>query len=156
MRDPLHLPVSCNKDCGAGCPLLAEVENGRLLRIRDNPLRPPHMRGCVRGYQMTRMVYNPERLSSPLVRSGPRGSGQFREVGWDEALQSVSDRLEQIRDTWGPEAVLRLGGSGSSRGALHNTALLARRFLSQFGGYTEITGNYSSGAESFVVPYLFG
>ncbi|MCK5005823.1 MAG: molybdopterin-dependent oxidoreductase, partial [Spirochaetales bacterium] len=156
MRDPLHLPVSCNKDCGAGCPLLAEVENGRLLRIRDNPLRPPHMRGCVRGYQMTRMVYNPERLSSPLVRSGPRGSGQFREVGWDEALQSVSDRLEQIRDTWGPEAVLRLGGSGSCRGALHNTALLARRFLSQFGGYTEITGNYSSGAESFVVPYLFG
>lgn len=156
VRDPLHLPVSCNKDCGAGCPLLAEVENGRLLRIRDNPLRPPHMRGCVRGYQMTRMVYNPERLSSPLVRSGPRGSGQFREVGWDEALQSVSDRLEQIRDTWGPEAVLRLGGSGSSRGALHNTALLARRFLSQFGGYTEITGNYSSGAESFVVPYLFG
>ncbi len=156
MNDPLHLPVSCNKDCGAGCPLLAEVEDGRLLRIRDNPLRPPHMRGCVRGYQMTRAVYHPQRLKAPLVRSGPRGSGQFREVGWDEALRVLSARLEQIRDAWGPESVIRLGGSGSCRGALHNTELLARRFLSQFGGYTDITGSYSSGAESFVAPYLFG
>ena len=156
MKDPLRLPVSCNKDCGAGCPLLAEVENGRLLRIRDNPRRPPHMTGCVRGYQMTRAVYHPQRLSSPLLRSGPRGSGQFREVRWDEALQYVCERLDGIRSTWGPEAVLRLGGSGSCRGALHNTALLTRRFLSQFGGYTDITGSYSSGAESFVTPYLFG
>jgi len=156
VNDPLHLPVSCNKDCGAGCPLLAEVEDGRLLRIRDNPLRPPHMRGCVRGYQMTRAVYHPQRLKAPLVRSGPRGSGQFREVGWDEALRVLSARLEQIRDAWGPESVIRLGGSGSCRGALHNTELLARRFLSQFGGYTDITGSYSSGAESFVAPYLFG
>jgi anaerobic dimethyl sulfoxide reductase subunit A len=156
MKDRLHFPVSCNKDCGGGCPLIAEVENGRLLRIRDNPLRPPHMTGCVRGYQMTRMVYNPERLNTPLIRNGPRGSGKFREVRWDEALQFVRERLDGIRSTWGPEAVLRLGGSGSCRGALHNTALLTRRFLSFLGGYTETTGSYSSGAESFVVPYLFG
>jgi anaerobic dimethyl sulfoxide reductase subunit A len=105
---------------------------------------------------MVRGVYHPERLKSPLVRSGPRGSGRFREVGWDEALQVVSDRLRRIRETWGAESVLRLGGSGSCRGALHNTALVLRRFLSQFGGYTDITGSYSSGAEIFVAPYLFG
>jgi anaerobic dimethyl sulfoxide reductase subunit A len=105
---------------------------------------------------MTRMVYNPERLSTPLIRSGPRGSGQFREVCWYEALKFICERLDGIRSTWGPEAVLRLGGSGSCRGALHNTALLPRRFLSFFGGFTEITESYSSGAESFVVPYLFG
>ncbi|UCG00067.1 MAG: molybdopterin-dependent oxidoreductase [Spirochaetaceae bacterium] len=156
MGESIHLPVSCNKDCGAGCPLMADVVEGRLLRIRDNPLRATHMKGCVRGYQMTRVVYHPQRLSSPLVRSGPRGSGKFREVNWDEALQIVSDGLQRIRATWGPESVLRLGGSGSCRGALHNTALLTRRFLSRFGGYTDITGSYSSGAESFVAPYLFG
>jgi len=156
VKDPLHLPVSCNKDCGAGCPLIAETVDGRLLRIGDNPLRPAHMRGCVRGYQMVRGVYHPERLRSPLVRNGPRGSGRFREVGWDEALRIVRDRLRRIRETWGAESVLRLGGSGSCRGALHNTALVTRRFFSQFGGYTDITGSYSSGAESFVAPYLFG
>ena len=151
-----RLPVSCNKDCGAGCPLMAEVAEGRLLRIRDNPLRPHRMRGCVRGYQMGRAVYHPERLRSPLVRTGPRGSGQFREVGWDEALKIVSGGLERIRQSRGPQAVLRLGGSGSCRGAVHNTDLLARRFLAGFGGCTDTTGSYSSGAESFVAPYLFG
>lgn len=156
MKDSLQLPVSCNKDCGGGCPLLAEVADGRLLRIRDNPLRSAHMKGCVRGYQMVRTVYHPKRLHSPLVRSGPRGSGRFREVGWDEALRLVSNRLRQIGDTWGPRAVVRLGGSGSCRGALHNTSLLTKRFLSQVGGYTETAGSYSSGAESFVAPYLFG
>jgi anaerobic dimethyl sulfoxide reductase subunit A len=156
VNDPLGLPVSCNKDCGAGCPLIAETADGRLLRIRDNPLRPAHMIGCVRGYQMIRGVYHVERLRSPLVRSGPRGSGRFREVGWDEALQIVSDRLRRIRETWGAESVLRIGGSGSCRGALHNTELVTRRFFSQFGGYTDITGSYSSGAESFVASYLFG
>jgi anaerobic dimethyl sulfoxide reductase subunit A len=154
--DTLRLPVSCNKDCGAGCPLIAETANGRLLRIRDNPIRPAHMRGCVRGYQMIRAVYHPQRLKSPLVRSGPRGSGQFREVGWDEALQIVSDRLRRIRETRGAEAILCLGGSGSCRGAVHNTKLVTRRFFSQFGGYTDTTGSYSSGAEIFVAPYLFG
>ena len=156
MSDVLHLPVSCNKDCGAGCPLIAEISDGRLLRIRDNPLRPGHMRGCVRGYQMTRAVYHPQRLKSPLVRSGPRGAGQFREVGWDEALRIVSERLRQIRETWGAQSILRLGGSGSCRGALHNTELVTRRFFSLFGGYTDTTGSYSSGAEMFVAPYLFG
>jgi anaerobic dimethyl sulfoxide reductase subunit A len=136
--------------------LIAETADGRLLRIRDNPIRTAHMRGCVRGYQMVRGVYHPGRLKSPMVRSGPRGSGRFREVSWDEALQVVRDRLEQIRETWGAESVLRLGGSGSCRGALHNTELVTRRFFSLFGGYTDTTGSYSSGAESFVAPYLFG
>ena len=156
MADCLRLPVSCNKDCGAGCPLIAETAAGRLLRIRDNPRRPAHMRGCVRGYQMTRAVYHPQRLKSPLVRSGPRGTGRFREVSWREALEAVGDGLRRVRDGWGAEAVLRLGGSGSCRGALHNTTLVTQRFLSLFGGYTDTTGSYSSGAESFVTPYLFG
>jgi len=156
VKDALHLPVSCNKDCGGGCPLIAEIADGKLLRIRDNPLRPAHMRGCVRGYQMPRTVYHPQRLRSPLVRSGPRGTGQFREVGWDEALRIVSERLRQIRETWGAQSILRLGDSGSCRGALHNTELVTRRFLSLFGGYTDTTGSYSSGAEVFVAPYLFG
>ena len=55
------LPVSCNKDCGGGCPLIAHVENGRLLKITNNPLRNRYMTGCVRGYQMPKAAYeNPD------------------------------------------------------------------------------------------------
>lgn len=151
-----RIPVTCNKDCGGGCPLLAHVEGGRLTRITDNPLRGPYMVGCARGYQMPRVVYSPERLTRPLLRNGPRGSGQFRAVDWSQALDYVADRLADIKARYGPQAIMRLGGSGSCRGALHNSQVLTQRFLSLLGGYTDTTGNYSSAAVSFTTPYVLG
>ena len=79
-------PVACNRDCGGGCPLLATVEDGRVRRIADNPAGGPYLKGCIRGYHAWRQQQAPDRLTSPLVRTGPRGSGQFREAGWPEAV----------------------------------------------------------------------
>jgi len=152
----MRVPVSCNKDCGAGCPLLAHVENGRLVRVTDSPWRGPYMRGCARGYQMPLTVHAPGRLKRPLLLDGPRGSGRFREVSWSQALDLVADRLGSVVQRHGAQSILRLGGSGSSRGALHNTALLTQRFLGFLGPYTETSGNYSSQAVSYTTPWLLG
>ena len=157
-RDELtsSIPVTCNKDCGGGCPLLAHVEGGRLLRITNNPLGTPYMRGCVRGFQMPDVVYAPDRLTTPLWRVGPRGSGQFEPLEWDDALDRIADRLARIKAQYGAESILKLGGSGSCRGALHNTGRLTSRFLGLLGPCTGTHGSYSSAAVSFVTPYLFG
>jgi anaerobic dimethyl sulfoxide reductase subunit A len=160
-KSETRIPVSCNKDCGAGCPLLATVERGRVTKIRDNPLGSPYMHGCVRGFQMPRVLYAPDRLRKPLLRTGPRGCGsnlpgQFKEVPWPQALDVVAERLAGIKARYGDEAILHLGGSGSCRGALHNTHRLTRRFLSVFGGYTETYWNYSTAAAHFVTPYVLG
>ena len=152
----VELPVSCNLDCGGGCALLAGVRQGRLERIRDNPLRPPLARGCARGYAMSRRVYAPDRITRPLLADGPRGSGKFREAGWEEALARVADGLAAVREKHGPESLILLGGSGSCRGALHNTEALGPRFLSLFGGFTATSGSFSSAAERFVAPFVFG
>jgi anaerobic dimethyl sulfoxide reductase subunit A len=150
------LPVSCNKDCGGGCPLLAHVEHGRLIRITNNPLRKPHMVACPRGLQMHRVAYASDRIRRPLLRSGERGSGSFREIPWDEALDLVADRLRAFREECGRAAVLPLGGSGGCIGAVHNTAFLKDRFFRLLGGHTEATGNYSEQAIEFTSRYLFG
>ncbi len=152
----MEVAVSCNRDCGAGCPLLAHVENGRVVRISNNPLRDPHMSGCLRGFEMPRIVYSPHRLKQPLVRSGPRGAGSFKEVSWKEALALVATRLSEITSQHGPDAILALGGSGSCRGAVHNTERLMRRFLQHLGGATTTLGSYSDAAVSYVKPHLFG
>lgn len=151
-----RIPVSCNKDCGGGCALSARVRNGRIEKIIDSPYKTPAMRGCIKGYRMPDALYSPERLQRPLLRTGERGSGDFREITWEEAYGLAAEKLAFYKNKYGASAVMRIGGSGSCRGALHNTATLAERFLSLYGGYTNTTGNFSSEASDFVKPYMFG
>ena len=150
------LPVACPLDCGGGCPLLAHLKNGKVVKITNNPYGSRHMTGCIKGFQMARVLYASDRLKKPLIRNGPRGSGMFREAGWDEALDLVAKSLEEIRENYGPESIIRLGAAGTSTGALHETNNLTRRFLSLYGGYTEITDGYSSAAAKYATPFVLG
>lgn len=100
------VPVACNRDCGGGCPLLASVAGGRVTRIANNPAGGRYLRGCVRGFQAWRQQQAPDRLTRPLVRTGPRGSGRFREAAWDEAVRLVTDGLARVRGRHGDASIL--------------------------------------------------
>lgn len=145
-------PISCNLDCGAGCPLTAEVVDGALIKVRDNNFRGEYMRGCAKGYRTPEVISHPDRLTRPLIAAGPRGSGFFREASWEEALDLVSEKLKAAS----PNSVMRIGGSGSCRGAVHHTARLTLRFLALSGGFIDTTGNYSSQAVDYINPFIFG
>ena len=150
----MEIPVSCNRDCGGGCPLTAVVEDGRIVRIKDSPLKSRWMSGCIRGYRSNEYRTRPGRLTQPMLKS--RRSGSFSKLSWDDALDIAADRLSAVKACGGPLSIMRLGGSGACRGALHNTYSLAARFLNLYGGYTETAGNFSSAAVSFVTPFVFG
>ncbi len=135
---------------------MAHVREGRVVQIKHNPAASPRLAGCAKGARLHEALYAPDRLKRPLVRTGPRGSGQFKEAAWPEALDLVSDRLADIQARYGNEAILHLGGSGACRGALHNTQHLTTRFLSLFGGYTESYGNYSAAAGDYATPFVLG
>lgn len=156
MKQHEYIPVSCNRDCITGCPLEALVENGKIVRIRNNPHGSKFMNGCARGFLFPRVVYHPDRLLHPLIRNGRRGSGEFRRASWDEVLDLVTGRLEATKRKFGPAAVMRIGGSGACRGALHHTASIPKRFFALFGGYTDTDGSYSSQATDFVKPHMYG
>jgi len=154
---PKKIPVSCNKDCGGGCPLTAYVENGRITKISNSHYRAPFMTGCPNGFHAHRVVYASDRLKTPLIRSGPRGSGAFKSISWDDALDLVAERLAEIKSKFGSESILHLGGSGSCRGALHNTVKLPKRFLRLFGTTSErFGGSYSFGATAYALPFMLG
>jgi anaerobic dimethyl sulfoxide reductase subunit A len=150
------IPVFCGKDCGGdACPLIAEMKDGRVTRVTNNPAGGRFIKGCWRGFNLPLVQYAPDRLLKPLIRTGPRGSGQFREAGWEEALDLAAAKLGEIRAKYGCNAILDLASAGSS-GALHNTAHLLSRFLNLSGGCTRLTGNYSNGAAMFILPYMLG
>ena len=153
---PREVAFGCNLDCGAGCALIAELEDDKINRVYENPLGGKYIRGCIRGYQIERSHYPEDRLTKPLIRSGSRGSGRFREATWDEALDHVASSLQEIKEKYGPEAVLHLGGSGAPRGCLHNTKNTVVRFLSLYGGYTGRSLSYSTAATTYTTPFILG
>ena len=152
----MQLPFFCGRDCGGdACPLLAELEEGRVTRIFNNPAAGSFIKGCRRGFAMARQHYDSERLLRPLIRRGPRGSRDFREASWNEALDTVADRLAGIRARNGDSSVLALGSAGTT-GCLHGTSALLGRYLGATGGASKLESSYSNGASRFVLHYMLG
>jgi anaerobic dimethyl sulfoxide reductase subunit A len=150
------VPFFCGKDCGGdACPLLACVEDGQVRRVINNPAGGKFLKGCRRGFDMPLEEYAPDRLLTPLIRTGRRGSGQFRQASWDEALDLTASQLGETKAKYGANSILNLSSAGSI-GALHSTFALLGRFLNLFGGCTRLTGSYSNGAARFILPYLLG
>jgi len=84
--------------CPAGCGILVRVSEGRAKKIEGNPLHPVN-RGklCPRGHAVLQELYHPDRVAQPLRRSGPRGSGQFTKITWNEALAILTGRLKALQ-----------------------------------------------------------
>src|SRR5262249_52133647 len=140
------------------CVVNAHVADGRIVKISTDPRRwepeLPPLHACARGVGQIERVYHPERLMHPLQRSGPRGSGQFRRLSRDDALDLVAGELRRVRGRYGNAAILDASRSGSLS-MLHGRAA-AQRFLYMFGGCTELWSNMSAEAEMFAVRMTYG
>jgi nitrate reductase alpha subunit len=94
--------TTCSPNCTGSCGQLAFVRDGRIVKIQqaaDYPDEVYSPRGCMKGLSYHLQVYGPDRITAPLIRSGERGSGEFREATWEEALDHVASELERIGDT---------------------------------------------------------
>src|SRR5262245_30115265 len=142
---------TCGHNCGGRCVVNAHVVDDRIVRISTDPRRwtpdLPPLPACARGVGQIERTYHPDRLKHPLRRTGPRGSGQFERVSWDEALDHVARELLRVRAQYGNTAILDCGRSGSLS-MLHGWSA-AKRFLYMFGGCTDLWSNLSAEAEIF-------
>ncbi|HYG58038.1 MAG TPA: molybdopterin-dependent oxidoreductase, partial [Symbiobacteriaceae bacterium] len=154
--------TACPRNCGSKCILKVYVENGIITRMGTDDAVPddavnPQLRSCLRGWSYRERVYAPDRLQNPLKRVGRRGEGKFARISWDEALDLYAACLREVGDECGPAAIYSMDGSGTIGLTLHNTwRQLAPRFLRLFGGCTEQTLSYSSGATTVAMPYTLG
>ena len=99
--------AACPHDCPDTCAMLVTVEDGRAVGVRGDPDHPFTRGGlCVKVNNYEQRVYSQERLLHPLRRSGPKGSGQFERINWNEAMHTIRRRWTQIVDQFGPTAIL--------------------------------------------------
>ena len=107
--------VTCTHDCQDACSALVTVDaGGRAVDIRadaSHPLTGRHL--CVKVDRYLERVYSPDRLLSPLRRSGPKGEASFFPISWDEALDEIVSRWNDIIATSGAEAILGYSYLGS-------------------------------------------
>ena len=129
-----HVAGACPHDCPDTCSLITTVQDGVAVKVQGNPDHP-QTDGvlCTKVARYTERTYHPERLLQPLRRSGPKGSGQFTPVSWDEALADIAQRLQSIvtDPQRGPQAVLPYSYAGTM-GWVQGEAM-ADRFFNRMG-----------------------
>ncbi|HET7754024.1 MAG TPA: molybdopterin oxidoreductase family protein [Anaeromyxobacteraceae bacterium] len=105
---------TCPYDCPDACGLVVEVEDGKAVAVRGDP-EHPWSRGtlCPKMVHYERTVHSPRRLVSPLVRTGPKGAGEFRRASWDEAITAIAGRFRSIVAEHGAEAILPYSYAGT-------------------------------------------
>jgi len=149
---------TCGHNCGGRCVVNAHVADGRIVHIssdarRWNPDHPP-LPACARGVGQIERTYHPDRLRYPMRRVGPRGSGQFERISWNEALTAVAAELRRVKADHGNAAILDASRTGT-QSMLHGR-VAAQRFLNMFGGCTDLWSNMSAEAEVFAVHMTYG
>src|SRR5471032_320114 len=133
MAAPTVIRGACPHDCPDTCATLVTVEDGRATRIQGDPDHP-FTAGflCAKVNRYLERTYHRDRLTTPLKRVGPKGSGQFEHATWDEALDAIAAKLGAIaKSSDGPQAILPYSYAGTM--GLVQGSSMDRRFFHSLG-----------------------
>ena len=124
---------ACPHDCPDTCALLTTVENGRAIKVEGAPDHPT-TRGtlCTKVARYLERTYSDQRLLYPMRRAGPKGSGRFERITWEEALDTIAARFKAIAASKdGPQAIVPYSYAGTM--GLLQYGSMDRRFFHKLG-----------------------
>ncbi len=107
--------TTCPMDCPDTCTLEVTVENGKATTVAasgHSEFTSGFVCGKVRNF--SRRVYGPDRVGTPKRRVGPKGSGEFEPISWDEAVETITRRFSEIVSEFGGEAIVPFNYGGSN------------------------------------------
>jgi len=110
--------------CHCECGVLVNVRDGRITKIEGDPKHPMN-RGftCIKGNVYHEIVYHPDRLKYPLKRLGIKRRGKWQRITWEQALNEIAQKLTEIKEKFGSEAIATIHGTGP-RPTKHSLPLL--------------------------------
>jgi anaerobic selenocysteine-containing dehydrogenase len=148
--------TTCPRDCYDACGVAVRIHDGKIAQVRGDP-NHPMSRGalcvkCSAGYN-NEWLDPAVRLTHPLRRIGPKGSGQFAPISWDEAISAIVDRLQQIDAASGAHTIINAHYSGT-------LSLLAfffpMRFFNRLGSTEVVPDSICNLAGHVALPYVYG
>jgi len=142
--------ASCTMEC-IHCSLIAEVQDGRIINVKGNPNF--NTQPCLRGLSRAQWVYSKDRVLYPMKRVGEKGSGKFERITWDEALNTIAEKIKEVKATSGPKGFLYIGGSGNFASLAANSV---RNFFTHLGGLTPTVGTLCCSAVTEAMNNMMG
>ena len=126
---------TCHHDCPDSCGWEVTVDDGVAAKMRGNA-EHPYSQGelCPKVNKFLDRVYSPQRLTTPLIRDGEKGSGKFRTATWDEAMSTIAAEVGARIERHGGETVLPWSSAGNQ--GLLQMSSLDRRFFAALGAST--------------------
>ena len=144
--------AACPHDCPDTCAIRVTVDDGRVVHLQGDP-EHANTRGalCTKVSRYAERTYHPDRVLQPLRRVGPKGSGAFERVSWEEALDEIAGRLSAIaaRD---PEAIVPYSYAGTM-GLLQGESMAGRFFNRLGASRLDRTICSSAGGEALLATY---
>ncbi|MBN1650938.1 MAG: molybdopterin-dependent oxidoreductase [Bacteroidales bacterium] len=127
--------TACPRNCYSTCSFKAHVENGKLVSIAPHPDNLATAEGpCIKGLSYVERVQSKDRILYPLKKNQ---HGKFERINWEEAVQIIADKLQFLKEKFGPQSVLFYESSGMS--GLTNG--FSSKFWELYGGATTTYGN---------------
>ncbi|TYQ14389.1 UNVERIFIED_ORG: anaerobic selenocysteine-containing dehydrogenase [Gordonia westfalica J30] len=121
---------ACPHDCPDTCAMLYHVADGKLVEVKGDPNHPMTKGGlCAKTNNFQEHHYQEGRLMYPMRRVGPKGTGEFERITWDEALAEIKSRWTSIIGEYGSEAIMPhayLGHQGVINGLTSGDAFFNR------------------------------
>lgn len=105
---------ACPYDCPEGCSLLVETQGDRVVSITGDPANPYTAgRVCVKMARLPEALYSPQRILTPLRRTGKKGEGKFAPISWQEAAEEIAGRWKELIGRYGAETILPCSYAGT-------------------------------------------
>lgn len=146
----------CPLDCADTCSLSVEVAGGKLEKVRGSKANP-FTRGkiCSKvANALPQQVHGPDRLLTPLLRDGPKGAGAYRQVSWEQALDTIHSRFGTIIDNYGAQAIAGLTYGGPM--GLLSSGSMDSRFFNRLGSSTVDTTPLCTAVSSAAWDSVYG
>lgn len=120
--------------CSRGCGIDAYVKDGKIIKVEGTPGNPTGFGYlCQKGQGSRSYIYREDRIKTPLKRVGPKGSGQFEPISWEEAYREIAEKLNRCKEESGPDSVVFFSGYTKWYRPFY------RRFLYSFGSQNYCT-----------------
>lgn len=113
---------ACRGNCGGTCALRGTVREGKLVSVKPQELPRDYEgleQGCVKGMASLARIYGEHRVTHPMKQTGGRGSGQWEQISWDEAIQLVAEKFTAAIEECGPKSLGIWSGAGNGSGYLN-------------------------------------